>query len=81
MARTDPSVRYLVRTRLDELIVQLLSTDGRYNDRVDALRKAGKTDHEINSDVLLKYHSGTTKVLSDMIAAMSSYLIATDDRR
>jgi hypothetical protein len=73
--------RYLVRIRLDELIMQLLRTDTKYNERLDVLRKQGAVEYHIDTDVILRNLGGTTKVLSDMIAAMSTYLLATRPRR
>lgn len=73
--------RYLVRTRLDELMLQLLRTDSRYNERLAYLKTKYTNDFHIDNDVVLKNLGGTTKVLSDMISAMSTYLLATHPRR
>lgn len=73
--------RYLVRTRLNELMEQLLKTDAKYNERVEVLTRSGAPEHHVNTDVVLKNLGGTAKVLSDMISAMSTYLLATRPRR
>ena len=73
--------RYLVRTRLDELMLQLLRTDSKYNERLALLQKQGAPEHHLNTDIILRNLGGTTKVLSDMISAMSTYLLATHPRR
>lgn len=74
-------IRYLVRIRLNELMEQLLRTDSKYNERVALLQKQGAPEHHLNTDIILKNLGGTTKVLSDMISAMSTYLLATRSRR
>lgn len=74
-------IRYLVESRMHEVAADLLGIDRRYHDRIRYLERTGTDTYHIDNDIILKNLGGATKVLSDMLAAMSTYMIASDPRR
>lgn len=74
-ARTD--LRHRTRVRADELAAQLLDLDAKWHARVAQLKARDTQQYHIDNDPLLRNLSGATKVVSDMLAAMAAYLLAT----
>ncbi len=70
-------LRYDTRKRADQLAAKLLDLDRQWHARVDYLQKRGSEQYHIDHDIILRNLSGATKVVSDMLAAMSAYLVAT----
>lgn len=73
--RTD--IRYATRRRADELATKLLDLDRQWHERQAYLQRKDTNQYHIDNDVILRNLSGATKVVSDMLAAMSAYLVAT----
>lgn len=72
-------IRHRVEMRMHEVAADLLRTDKKWHDRLAALQSRGTSDYHIDTDVVLKYIGGTTRVLSEMLTAMSAYVTATKD--
>jgi hypothetical protein len=66
-----------VTARMHELAEQLLALDEKYHRRIRTLEAKGTQDYHLENDVLLRQIGGSTKVVSDMLAGMSAYVIAT----
>lgn len=72
------ATRALALNRATELAGKLLSLDRKWHRRLADLQATGKLQFHIDNDIQLKQLSGATKVVSDMLTALSTYYAATE---